>query len=90
MLRAGVARDLRALPEEPLVVVCDSWAEGPAATLARGRRGRRPSIEPARSSETIEIAAAEHREIYLLLDQVEEYFVYHGGDPALGDALASW
>ena len=25
---------------------------------------------------------------YLLLDQVEEYFVYHDSDPALGDALA--
>ncbi len=87
VLRAGVARDLRALPEEPLVVVCDSWAESPAATLAAAVAGA-ASIEPAALAETIEIAAAEHREIYLLLDQVEEYFVYHGGDPALGDALA--
>ena len=46
------------------------------------------SIEAASLSDTIEIAALEHQEIYLLLDQVEEYFVYHGGDPALGDALA--
>ena len=80
VLRAGVARDLRALPEEPLVVVCDSWAESPATTLAAAVAGA-ASIEPAALAETIEIAAAEHREIYLLLDQVEEYFVYHGGDP---------
>ena len=46
------------------------------------------SISPRSLSDTIEIAAAEHYEIYLLLDQVEEYFVYHGSDPALGDALA--
>ena len=87
VLRAGVARDLRALPEEPLVVVCDSWAESPAVALAEAVAGA-ASIDPVSLSDTIEIAAAEHSEIYLLLDQVEEYFVYHGSDPALGDALA--
>ena len=82
-----MARELRALPGEPLVVFCDAWSEGPAATLAAAVAAA-ASIEDASLSDTIEIAASEHQEIYLLLDQVEEYFVYHGGDPALGDALA--
>ena len=87
VLRAGVARDLRALADEPLVVVCDVWSDAPAAALAQAVAAA-ASIEPGPLTDTIEIAAAEHTEIYLLLDQVEEYFVYHGNDPALGDALA--
>jgi WD40 repeat protein len=87
VLRAGVARDLRALADEPLVAVCDVWSEAPAAALAKAVAAA-ASIEPGPLADTIEIAAAEHKEIYLLLDQVEEYFVYHGSDPALGGALA--
>ena len=87
VLRAGVARDLRALDDEPLVVVVDTWSEAPAATLAAAVAAA-VSMEPGSLSDTIEVAAAQHREIYLLLDQLEEYFVYHGGDAALGDALA--
>jgi WD40 repeat protein len=87
IVRAGVARDLRALPEEPLVVICDTWSGAPATALAEAVAGA-ASIDQRSLSDTIEIATAEHYEIYLLLDQVEEYFVYHGSDPALGDALA--
>ena len=87
VVRAGVARELRGLTGEPLVVVCDTWSEGPAAALA-GAVAAAAAIEPGPLSDTIEIAAAEHHEIYLLLDQVEEYFVYHAGDGALGDVLA--
>jgi WD40 repeat protein len=87
VLRAGVARDLRTLTDEPLVVVCDAWSDAPAATLAQAVAAA-ASIDPGSLSDTIEVAAAEHQEIYLLLDQVEEYFVYHGSDSALGNALA--
>jgi WD40 repeat protein len=87
VVRAGVARELRALTDEPLVVVCDAWGDAPATTLAEAV-ATAASIEPGPLSDTIEVAAAEHREIYLLLDQIEEYFVYHGGDGALGDVLA--
>jgi hypothetical protein len=86
VLRAGVARDLRALADEPLVAVCDVWSEGPAAALARPWQLPRRS-SPARSA-TRSRSPPPAQEIYLLLDQVEEYFVYHGNDPALGDALA--
>ena len=44
LLLASVARALRALPEEPLVVVFSSWSEAPEAALARAiaeARGRR-------------------------------------------------
>ena len=34
LLRAAVARSLRELPEEPLVVVFSRWSEDPAAALA--------------------------------------------------------
>jgi len=87
VVRAGVARELRGITDDPLVVVCDAWSEAPAAALARSVAGA-ASIEPGPLSDTIEVAASEHREIYLLLDQIEEYFVYHGGDGALGDVLA--
>jgi WD40 repeat protein len=87
ILRAGVARDLRIAAEPPLVVVSDSWNEPPDEALAAAIAAA-AGIEPAPLSETIDVAAALHREIYVLLDQVEEYFVYHGTDPALGVVLA--
>src|SRR5262249_34689833 len=87
VLRAGVARDLRASLGAPLVVVVDGWKEPPAEVLTRAIAGA-VGIEPGPLSETIEVACALHHEVYLLLDQVEEHFVYHGGDQALGEALA--
>ena len=36
LLRAAVARSLRALPEEPLVVVFSSWSDDPTARALRG------------------------------------------------------
>ena len=69
------------------MVVLDTWSEAPAATLA-GAVATAASIEPALASDTIESPRPSTAEIYLLLDQLEEYFVYHGGDAALGDALA--
>ena len=38
LLRAAVARSLRALPEEPLVVVFSSWSDDPDAALAEAVR----------------------------------------------------
>jgi WD40 repeat protein len=87
IVRAGVARDLRVLAAESLVVVCDTWSGHPASALAEAVASA-ASIEAGSLADTIEVAVAEHYELYLLLDQVEEYFVYHGSDPALGDALA--
>ena len=100
LLRAGVVRRLRALvpaavgaPEAqgPLPVVVDAWRDDPAA---RDRRGGRGTARRSRASELADVlaerVAERDGELYLVLDQMEEYFVYHGradGGP-LRDALA--
>jgi WD40 repeat protein len=89
VLAAGVARELRTLAERPLVVVHSSWSD-PAAPALAAAIADAAGIEHAPLGETIEVACALHGELYLLLDQVEQYFVYHGMDPALGDALGEF
>jgi WD40 repeat protein len=86
VLRAGVARDLRSLQEQPLVVVHDSWAEHPLRSVTEAIAAA-SHVEPTSLSDTAELAAALHGDVYLLLDQLEAYFVYHGADPALADGL---
>ena len=79
LLRASVARSLRELPEAPLVVVFSSWSDDPAAALAQ-------AVAEAvgdSSAASLEIAIAHaqrERDVYLILDQVEEYFLYQPGD----------
>jgi WD40 repeat protein len=83
LLRAAVARSLRALPEEPVVVVFSRWSENPARGLAdavaeaAGGRTGEPLVA------TVE-AAQVGRDVYLVLDQAEEYFLYHSGDEGPG------
>ena len=76
-LRAGVARALRALPEQPVVAVFAGWTEDPAAGLAAA------VCEAAGVPATVTLGealtATAGRDVYLILDQVEEYFLYHGG-----------
>ena len=43
LLRAGVARSLRELPEQPLVVVFARWGDDPSRALAERRLARRPA-----------------------------------------------
>src|SRR5262249_26010778 len=86
VLRAGVARDLRALPERPLVVVHDAWADDPVGSLCDAIAAA-VGIDRGSLSETVELAAALRGDVYLLLDQLEAYFVYHGAEPALADAI---
>ena len=66
LLQAGVARSLRELPEEPLVVVFSRWSDDPAEPLAEAG------------------AAQSERDVYLVLDQAEEYFLYHADDAGHG------
>jgi WD40 repeat protein len=86
VLRAGVARDLRELPGGPLVVVHDAWSEEPARGLAEAVAAA-AETPAAGLSDTVEAAAALHGDVFLLLDQLEAYFVYHGNNRALGEAL---
>ena len=82
LLRAAVARRLRELPEAPLVVVFSRWSEDPASALTEavaGANGNRA---------TSPLAALEHaqagQDVYLVLDQAEEYFLYHADDAGPG------
>jgi WD40 repeat protein len=87
LLLASVARALRRLPEQPLVVVFSSWGEpaeqGLAAAIAEAAR-----IEPGPLVDVATRAQAE-RDLYLVLDQAEEYFTYHDTDDGFDEALAA-
>ncbi|HEY1365670.1 MAG TPA: WD40 repeat domain-containing protein [Gaiellaceae bacterium] len=84
MLRAGVAHGLRELARtEPghAVVVYSAWADDPVAGLAAAiaaETGVEAGDEPL--TETVAAAAAAAGELYLVLDQFEEFFLYHDGD----------
>jgi WD40 repeat protein len=83
LLRAAVARSLRELPEQPLVVVFSRWSEDPAAALAEAvadASGIRANGSPAAILEE----AQSGRDVYLVLDQAEEYFLYHAEDGGPG------
>ena len=87
LLRAGVARSLRELPEQPLVVVFGRWGDDPSRALAddvstaAGLTGGDGLVEVVRR-------AAADRDVYLILDQAEEYFLYHPQTGAFERELA--
>ncbi len=83
LLGAAVARSLRALPEEPLVVVFSSWSDDPSAALADAVREASGGAEGG-SAEEVVIEAQTGRDVYLVLDQAEEYFLYHADDTGPG------
>jgi WD40 repeat protein len=87
VLRAAVKPSLAALPEHPLVVYHDTWSGDPSDALAASIAAA-SGIEPRSLSETIDLASARHGDVFVLLDQVEEYFTYHAGNEAMGAALA--
>jgi WD40 repeat protein len=87
LLLASVARALRALPEEPLVVVFSSWTEAPEQALASAIVDD-PDLEPGPLVEVATLAQA-NRDVYLILDQAEEYFTYHGEGDGFDAALAA-
>jgi WD40 repeat protein len=87
LLRAGVARRLRELSGAP-VVVHDSWAEDPAAGLIASVRAECGELgATAGLVDTIAAAAQQGGELHLLLDQFEDYMLYHGLDGPLSAAL---
>ena len=79
LLRAGVAHHLRALREPVGVIVFDSWQDDPVAALERVAADA-VGIEPAPSlADTLEACATVvGGDVYVILDQFEEYFLYHG------------
>jgi WD40 repeat protein len=83
VVRAGVAYRLRR-EEEAQVVVFSAWPGDPVADLIETVRGGGDSLVDA-------LADAANRaggDLYLILDQFEEFFLYHQHESALVDALA--
>jgi WD40 repeat protein len=87
LLHASVARSLRRLPEEPLVIVFSSWGEPPEPALARAI-AEAAGLAAGPLADVAERAQAK-RDVYLVLDQAEEYFTYHDADDGFDTALAT-
>ena len=99
LLRAGVVRRLRALVPAgggggdgngALPVVVDQWRDDPLAAIAAAAGTPVPESPEELADVLAERSAQIGGEIYLVLDQMEEYFVYHGRDGGgpLREALA--
>ena len=99
LLRAGVVRRLRALvpaggeggdENGALPVVVDQWRDDPFAAIAAAAGTPVPESPSELADVLAERSAQIGGEIYLVLDQMEEYFVYHGRDAGgpLREALA--
>lgn len=87
LLLASVARALRRLPERPIVLVFSSWSEPPERALAEAIADA-AGIAPGPLVDVATRAQAE-RDVYLVLDQAEEYFTYHDADDGFDEALAA-
>ncbi|MGH3137142.1 MAG: eIF2A-related protein [Gaiellaceae bacterium] len=89
LLGAAVARSLRELPENPLVVLFSRWSDDPSEALSHAvaeASGGAVNGSPLQALEH----AQEGRDVYLVLDQAEEYFLYHaddGGPGSFAEAL---
>jgi WD40 repeat protein len=88
LLRAGVVRHLRSMaliggaaPAGLDVAVVDAWRDDPIASIA-GAVGADPPAGSIRLADLLaERTLAVGGELYLVLDQMEEYFLYHRGGP---------
>ncbi len=87
LLGAAVARSLRELPEEPLVVVFSQWSADPAMALSEAV-AEAAGVANGSMVGALEAAQAE-RDVYLVLDQAEEYFLYHADDGGSGSFAES-
>lgn len=81
VLRAGVARDLRALPEPLALVVFDEWQDDPAGALEALVADATGAERQGRLADTLELGSAlVGGEVFVILDAFEEEFLYHGLD----------
>ena len=89
LLRAGVAHRLRSA-HDALVVVVSSWTGDPVTDLLDAVEAAAPDdVEPVRRSGSLAdtLAAWTRRldtDLYIVLDQFEEYFLYHEGERGAG------
>jgi WD40 repeat protein len=89
VLRAGVVRRLRSLADDAAVVVHDSWAGNPARELvlaaAEGLGLEAPDADVPLADAMAEMASRFGSDVYLVLDQFEELFVYSGAEAFAGE-----
>ena len=83
LLGAAVARSLRKLPERPLVVIFSSWSDDPSVGLSQAVAEAAGVSSNGSAVAALERAQSE-RDVYLVLDQAEEYFLYHSDDRGPG------
>ena len=92
LLRAGVAHRLRRA-HDALVVVLSSWTGDPVRDLLDAVEAAAPEgVEPVRRGGSLadELAAWTRRldsDVYVILDQFEEYFLYHEGERGVGTLM---
>src|SRR5207237_8151269 len=87
-LRAGVGRQRRTSPDLGEVVVFDDWQDDPAAALAARVADATGAEAQGGLLETLELCAGLiGGELFLILDGLEEYFLYHGSDAGPGSFL---
>jgi WD40 repeat protein len=87
LLSAGVAQRLRAT-KAGAVVVHDAWTDDPESGVIASIRGAAPGLGPtAGLVDTLAAAAHEYGEVFLLLDQFEEFFLYNTPDSPFVGAL---
>jgi WD40 repeat protein len=89
VLRAGVARRLRAMGPDAIVVIDDIWAGDPVRSLVESLGAATaevppPSIDLLLADAVDEWTRRVGADLYLILDQFEEYFVYHRGEDGPG------
>jgi hypothetical protein len=93
LLHAGVVPRLREAPDL-VVVVFRSWGGDPVAGLCaaiRAATGLEPSAGEPALAETIAVCTQQvGRDLVVILDQVEEYFVYHPQDDGDGTFAAEF
>jgi hypothetical protein len=89
LIGAGVAHRLRGAGEA--VVVFNTWSGDPVSSLLAEVRETLGSADPPAGGLAASFAfwtTALDRELYLILDQFDEYFLYHEGDGDLERELA--
>jgi WD40 repeat protein len=88
ILRAGVVRHLRGLPDPGGVVVFDEWQDDPAGALRREVAAVTGLAPTDGLADTLEACATiVGGEILVILDGFEEYFLYHGSEGGAGTFL---
>jgi WD40 repeat protein len=83
LLRAGVAHGLRSV-RDALVVVHDGWSGDPGRDLVDALRGEGMSLADAAA----DAAARVGGDVYIILDQFEEFFLYHDAEPFASELAA--